>query len=247
MSQLIGHSVVRVQSTASTNNYARSQVFEHEVEEGTVFLAHEQTAGRGHLTNKWESEPGKNLTFSIFIRPSFLPLDKTYALSKVVCLGLESSLGHWVDAVRIKWPNDIYVGDKKICGILIENGIVNGQINQSVIGVGLNVNQTAFLSDAPNPVSLKMLTGVEYQPDEILTGVLAHIDRFYQMLREGHLHEIDQAFTAKLYRMGEWHRYRDEKHEYTGKIVGVNKIGQLRVLEENGAINEYHFKEVAYL
>lgn len=247
MSRSIGHTIISVRSTESTNNYATSQVRENETEEGTVFLAYEQTSGRGHLANKWESEPGKNLTFSIFMRPGFLPLDKTYVLSKVVCLGLESCLSRLVDGVRIKWPNDIYVGDRKICGILIENGIMNGQICQSVIGIGLNVNQKQFFSDAPNPVSLAILTGEEFQLDEILDELLKQIDFYYQLLVDGQYQQLDELFLSKLYRFGEWHSFQDEEHRYVGKIVGINEIGQLRIQEQDGPIHEYHFKEVGYL
>ncbi len=247
MSKIIGCTIVRIASTASTNNYATSQVYENEVKEGTVFLAYEQTAGRGHFTNKWESEAGKNLTFSILLRPTFLPVHLPYMLSKVICLGLESYLSHLVDDVKIKWPNDIYVGDRKICGILIENGIMKGRICQSVIGIGLNVNQERFLSDAPNPVSLKMLTSKDYGLDEVITELSESLDNYYRLLLEGKYDELDRAFLQKLYRLNEWHRYKDEAHTYTGKIIGVNKTGQLRIQEEDGPVHEYHFKEVVYL
>jgi len=246
-SQIIGHNVVTVDQVGSTNNYATDQVRENEVEEGTVFLAVSQSAGRGHLANKWESEPGKNLTFSIYIRPKFLPVEKSYLLSKVVCLGLDRYLSNFVDQVRIKWPNDIYVGDRKICGILIENGIMRGEICQSIIGIGLNMNQRRFVSDAPNPVSLSQLTGDQYELKEEIKKLLAQIDYYYQYLVEGHFDEINRLFVSKLYRLNEWHQFQDEKKKYRGKIVGVNGTGQLQIQEEDGNVNAYHFKEVSYL
>ncbi|MGV8091435.1 MAG: biotin--[acetyl-CoA-carboxylase] ligase [Mangrovibacterium sp.] len=247
MFQQIGHTIISIKRTASTNNYAINQVAVNEVEEGTVFLAYEQTAGRGQANNQWESEAGSNLTFSILLRPAFLEIQKQFMLSKVVCLGLVNFLCRYIENVKIKWPNDIYVGDRKICGILIENAVISGVISQSVVGIGLNINQTVFRSPAPNPVSLKMITGKDYDLNVLIKELLNEIDRFYLKLRDGRYAELDQAFHEKLYRLNEWHHFRDESHEYTGMIIGVNPIGQLRIQEQNGSTYEYHFKEVEYL
>ncbi|WP_299576218.1 biotin--[acetyl-CoA-carboxylase] ligase [uncultured Sunxiuqinia sp.] len=247
MGQHIGETIKIIERTASTNNYATSQVRENDVETGTVFLAYDQTAGRGQFANRWESEAGKNLTFSLVLRPGFLEIYKQYMLSKMVCLGLERFLSAHTEGVKIKWPNDIYVHDRKICGILIENSIMSGQLSLSVIGIGLNVNQTVFLSDAPNPVSLKMLTGVDYSLETMLKELLQHMDTYYQQLMQGRFDALDEEFEQKLYRLEEWHPFQDEAHHYTGKIIGVNAIGQLRIEEKDGPVHEYHFKEVSYL
>jgi len=247
MFQRIGHKVISIKSTGSTNNYATIQVIDNEIKEGTVFLAYEQTAGKGQLSNHWESEAGKNLTFSIFLRPSFLEIHRQFMLSKLICLGVESFLTRYTGGVKIKWPNDIYVGDRKICGILIENAVMNSVISQTIAGIGLNMNQTQFRSDAPNPVSLKMLTGATYDLQRVLPELLKEIDHFYRELRAGHFEELDQAFHERLYRLNEWHTYRDETHQYSGEITGVNAIGQLCIREKNGPLLEYHFKEVEYL
>ena len=247
MSGTICHAIIRIECTESTNNYATSQVRVNEVKTGTVFLAYSQTSGRGQLNNQWESEAGKNLTFSIFLKPFFLDIRNQFLLSKVVCLGIEAFLSEFIDQVKIKWPNDIYVGERKICGILIENTVMNANIKQSIIGIGLNINQTEFLSAAPNPVSLKMITGKDSDLEKMLNALLVHIDHFYQMLACGQENEIDQLFYEKLFRLEEWHTYKDETHEYQGKIIGVNGIGQLKIQEREGHVLEYHFKEVAYL
>lgn len=247
MNQYFGHTIIHIKSTESTNNYAMGQIAVNEAKEGTVFLTYEQTAGRGQLNNQWESEAGKNLTFSVFIRPDFLEIHRQFMLSKAVCLGLVSFLSRYTGGGKIKWPNDIYVGTRKICGILIENAVMSGIISQSVIGIGLNMNQTIFRSSAPNPVSLKMITGHDYDLEKMLQELLKEVNDFYQKLRTGKFKELDRDFHDQLYRLNEWHTYRDETHEYTGKIVGVNSIGQLRIREESGAMHEYHFKEVEYL
>ena len=247
MSRTIGHAIIRIECTGSTNNYATSQVRVNEVKAGTVFLAYDQTSGRGQLDNQWESEVGKNLTFSIFLKPHFLNIRKQFSLSKMVCLGIEAFLSEFIDQVKIKWPNDIYVGDQKICGVLIENAVMNANIRQSVVGIGLNINQTDFVSAAPNPVSLKIITRKDYDLEQMLDKLLSKIDHFYQMLAGGHEKEIDQLFHEKLYRLEEWRTYKDETHEYQGEIVGVNEIGQLKIQEKEGELHEYHFKEVAFL
>jgi len=244
---MIGQNVIHVQRTASSNNYAISQLRENEIKEGAVFLAYDQTDGKGQLNNKWESEAGKNLTFSIVLKPSFLDIRHQFQLSKVVCLGIESFLSSIIDGVKIKWPNDIYVQDKKICGILIENSIMNGNITHSVVGVGLNVNQLQFVSDAPKPVSLAMITGQTYDLEEVLAGLLSRVDKYYQLLMQEEVHKIDQLFIQRLYQLNQLCWYEDENHQYEGFIEGVNEIGQLLVREKDGTVNEYHFKEVTYL
>ncbi|MGQ8337665.1 biotin--[acetyl-CoA-carboxylase] ligase [Sunxiuqinia sp. A32] len=247
MCQLIGQNIIHVQRTASSNNYAISQVHENEVKEGTVFLAYEQTSGKGQLTNKWESEAGKNLTFSIVLYPEFLDIRQQFMLSKIICLGIETFLSNIVEGVRIKWPNDIYVEDKKICGILIENSVMNGIITQSVVGIGLNVNQLQFFSDAPNPVSLAQITNKTYDLDDVLNGVLQGIDTFYKSLLAENFQNLDEAFCKRLFQLNQLCWYQDERHKYQGTIIGVNEIGQLQIQEQNGDLNEYHFKEVSYL
>lgn len=244
---IIGQSIIRLERVGSTNNYASGQLRENEVEEGTVFLAVSQTQGRGQQSNRWESEDGKNLTFSLILRPAFLEIKDQFLLSKVVCLGLHQFLSVYVDCVRIKWPNDLYVGDRKICGILIENAILGARFSSSIVGVGLNVNQLQFLSDAPNPVSLAQLTGKQFNLNQLLGELLFAIDHYYQLLRDGETERLNAAFESNLYRLNEWHWFSDEHHRYLGKIRGVNEIGQLRVEEQDGPIHEYHFKEVSYL
>ncbi|MGE4586811.1 MAG: biotin--[acetyl-CoA-carboxylase] ligase [Mangrovibacterium sp.] len=247
MFQHMARSLVKIRRTSSTNNYAIRQMADHELKEGTVFLAYEQTDGKGQLNNRWESEEGKNLTFSIVLMPAFLDIRKQYMLSKVVCLGLVAFLSRFTRGVMIKWPNDIYAGDRKICGILFENAVMGGDLAYSVVGIGLNINQTVFRSSAPNPVSLKMITGKDYDLDVMLYELLKEIDALYLKLQNGFFDELNRAFHEKLYRLNEWRTYKDENHEYSGEIIGVNTTGQLKIREKDGFIHEYHFKEVEYL
>ena len=247
MKHTIGNNVVRLISADSTNNYANRQIREDEVAEGTVFLAYEQTAGRGQLKNFWESEPGLNLTFSFVLYPSFLEIRKQFMLSKVVTLGIHRALNKYIEDLRIKWPNDIYAGNKKLGGILIENSIMSGLIKSAVIGIGLNVNQTEFRSSSPNPVSLKLLTNQHLDGEKILAEVLVGIDEFYSMLKAGENDEIDQKFMSVLYRFNEKHLFSAENQLFEGIIVGVNPIGQLQIRKTDGEIAEFHFKEVEFI
>lgn len=247
MDQIIGNLIIRLEVIDSTNNYAISQIKTNDLPDGTVFLTAEQTAGRGQMKNTWESEPGKNLLFSVVLYPSFLEIRQQFILSKVVSLGIYKALNKYVNGLKIKWPNDIYVGDKKLGGILIEHSIMGSKLHSSVIGVGLNINQYAFYSDAPNPVSLSMLTNQHFDCDQILTEILKSIDEYYLKLRMGLNAEIDQEFLRALYRLNEIHAYRTKDGLFNGEIVGINEIGQLQIRAVYGDLLTFHFKEVEFL
>lgn len=247
MDQIIGNLIVRLEVTDSTNNYANQQIRENGLSEGTVFLAHEQTAGRGQQKNVWESEPGENLLFSIVLCPDFLEIRRQFMLSKVVALGIYKALNKYVDSLKIKWPNDIYAGNQKLAGILIENSVMSGLLKSAVVGIGLNVNQTVFYSDAPNPVSLQLLTNQHYDCEIILSEILTGINGYYSLLVDGQEEEIDQEFISVLYQLNEKHYYKTEVEIFEGEIIGVNEIGQLQIRKNNGEVLEFHFKEVEFL
>lgn len=143
---------------ASTN-----AAIDRDAPHGYALMALTQTAGRGQRGNSWEAEPGKNITLSLMLRPHDLAANRQFEVSEAVALGVaDLVVGLGIDNVRVKWPNDIYVGNGKIAGILIENSLCGAGIARSIAGIGLNVNQTEFISDAPNPVSLAMLTGMTF-------------------------------------------------------------------------------------
>lgn len=247
MNKNIANPIVRILTTDSTNNYANQQIKENNLAEGTVFLTYDQTSGRGQMKNFWESEPDKNLTFSLVLYPDFLEIRRQFMLSKVVTLGIYKALHQYIDQLKIKWPNDIYSENQKLGGILIENSIMSGKLKSTVAGIGLNVNQTVFRSLAPNPVSLQILTNQHYDCEQLLTEVLSGINGYYAMLKQGKEAEIDQAFTRVLYRLNEKHRFKTEDEVFTGEITGVNEIGQLLIRKEDGQMLDFHFKEVEFL
>lgn len=242
----IGSSIDRLSQTESTNNYAAAQLMTKRPNEGAVFVADCQTVGRGQINNFWESEPGKNLTFSFVIYPEFLRIDRQFEISKAVSLGVADFLSERVDRVRIKWPNDLYVENRKIAGILIENSIRMGKISSCIVGIGLNINQQKFLSDAPNPVSLAMLTGGEYDLVDLLEKLLLKIDARYQQLKSGLTHPIDSDYLSCLYRYQEWAHYRMNDEVFEGKIKGVDEIGRLMIENRQQNTLTFHFKEVAF-
>jgi BirA family transcriptional regulator, biotin operon repressor / biotin---[acetyl-CoA-carboxylase] ligase len=231
----------------STNNYANHLILSEAAEEGTVVLAHYQKKGRGQVGNHWESEAEKNLLCSVILYPQFLMAEHQFFISKVVSLALFDFLKNETDDVAIKWPNDLYVGRKKIAGILIENAVKGKYLLHSVAGIGLNLNQEKFLSDAPNPVSLKQITGKMYNIEEVAGIITDQLFFWYNKLKHGNLEEIAVAYFSHLFRIGEWSRFRKKDVEFEARIAGVGEYGQLLLENRNGEITNYMFKEVEFV
>lgn len=239
----IGKNIIVKNEIESTNNYAKQMVSD-KPEEGTVVLAQYQQFGRGQQGNSWESEPGKNLLFSIILYPSFLSAGMLFYLSKIISLALFEYLNDEVADVKIKWPNDIYVGGKKVAGILIENAVNGNHLDYSIAGIGLNLNQTKFFSDAPNPVSLKQLKGVELNKEEQLKKLLKTIEKWYAILLSKQFEKIDSAYLKNLYAFMQWRKYRVSNKELNGRINGVGEFGQLQLELQGGEKKEFMFKEI---
>lgn len=235
--------IIRLESVDSTSSYLQSVAAE--CDHGTVVIAREQTAGRGQRGNHWESEPGKNLTFSLMLRPIDILASEQFAISEAVALGIATTLEqHLGQPVEVKWPNDIYVGDSKICGILIENAISGRGITRSIAGIGINVNQAEFRSDAPNPVSMRQLSGHEFDLDtmlsETVSAILANLE-----LPHDTLHTL---YQSRLYRRNGPHPYRDclRGTDMMAEIVNVAPDGMLTLRDQEGTERVYAFKEVSF-
>jgi BirA family biotin operon repressor/biotin-[acetyl-CoA-carboxylase] ligase len=231
----------------STNNYANQLILSNAAEEGTVVMAQFQENGKGQAGNKWESETGKNLLTSIILFPKFLLAGKQFQISKAVSLSILEFLVKEIDGVSIKWPNDIYVTDKKIAGILIENSIKGNYLLSSIVGIGLNLNQENFVSDAPNPISLKQLTGIDYNPEDVILAIKAHFFKWYKKLLRGNFHKVNLSYFKHLYQKEVWQIYSKQQELFDGKIVGIGEFGQLQIEKRNGAIEEFMFKEVEFV
>ena len=230
--------VIHIDETDSTNHWLK----EHGEGEMVVVTEY-QTAGKGCGTNLWESERGKNLTFSMMIYPEGIPANEQFHITEVTSVALCETLEHYIynNKVEIKWPNDIYVGEKKICGMLIENRLQGSTIKDSIIGIGLNVNQMEFRSDAPNPVSIRQLTGQENDLEALLHQFLAAFERVSVSKTTSH------DYRERLFRKGIPSLYEDKTGRFSATLIGVEPDGRLILQDEAGRQRRYAFKEIQFI
>lgn len=238
---------IHLEETHSTNLYLRELADKDEIKDFTLVRADYQTAGRGQRGNSWEAEEGKNLLFSFLVRPSFLLARDQFLLSQITSLSIKEELDNYAEGFSIKWPNDIYWNDKKICGMLIENDLSGMYISQSIAGIGININQELFSSSTPNPVSLKQITGQDYDKEEILQKILCRYYRYYQELVKGDTDNITDSYQQALFRKEGMHLYSDEDGEFLARITEVEPDGHFVLQDESGKIRRYVFKEVQYI
>ena len=242
--QVSGFKVLEYEELDSTNNQAEKLGW-NVLKDKVVVVTCKQTRGRGQVGNHWECEPGKNISMTVVFRPEELPAGEQFAVSMVIALGAYDFVSRYTGGCSVKWPNDIYVGDKKIAGILIEHAIMGAYVGGSLCGIGVNINQERFLSDAPNPVSLFQLTGVELPLEKALEELLACIGSRYEKIRDYKLLEKD--FLSVLYRWEGVYDWEDEQGEFKACIKGINEYGQLILEDIAGKERIYGFKEVKYM
>ena len=173
--------------------------------------------------------------------------DSQFLLSMTVSLGICDFLKRYTSGYSIKWPNDIYVSDDKIAGILIENSIMGDVIENSIAGIGLNINQDKFFSDAPNPVSLGMITGKNFDLKTCLNKLTSDLDKRYKQLIAGNIVQIKEEYMSQLYRLNKWCNFRDQNGLFNGRILSVTDYGRLQIESRAGKIREYTFKEVDFI
>ncbi|HUS87586.1 MAG TPA: biotin--[acetyl-CoA-carboxylase] ligase [Bacteroidales bacterium] len=243
---IIGAKIIRREKVSSTNSVAAALLSTGVVVEGTVIIAAEQSEGKGQKGNRWESEPGKNLTISIILYPTFLRPDKQFYLSKTISLAIIDTLRSFCSDLSIKWPNDIYVRNDKIAGILIESSLSGDIIESCVAGIGLNVNQTRFISNAPNPVSLKSITGHDHDLQGILKILCSECDKWYNRLRDDELELIEKSYIRYMYKFGEQHLFESSGNVFSGTIRGVDEQGKLLIENAEGKILSFAFREVDF-
>ena len=244
---IIGSKIIFCQNLPSTNTYATQLLKNDNPPEGVIIYTNFQSAGKGQMGNKWESEDGKNLLVSIILFPAMINPEEQFILSMSISLGICDFLRRHIPLCSIKWPNDIYVNDDKIAGILIENSIMGHTIENTIAGIGLNINQEKFVSDAPNPTSLRLLTGREYDLAITLSQMAVDIDRRYKQLLSGKEAEIRSDYISLLYRLKEWHGFKKETGTFTGRIISVTGTGSLVVEDQQGVNHEFSFKEVEFI
>lgn len=228
--------IVQIAETDSTNHWLR----EHGTEEDMVVVADYQTAGRGCGSNTWESERGCNLLFSILLHPVGLLAIRQFHVSMAVSLAICQVLDQYIGDVSIKWPNDIYWRNGKIAGILIEHTLVGAVVKDSIIGVGLNVNQQRFVSDAPNPVSLWQLCKQDTDRRQLLDAIL---QRFHDLMGQ----DVRSSYLSRLYRSRGFHPYIDSQGAFMAQLTDVKPDGRLVLTDEMGTERTYAFKEVKFV
>ncbi len=228
--------ILHIDSTDSTNSYIKQVASDGN--ELLVVAAESQSDGRGCGTNKWESETGKNLTFSIRYTPKGIPAQQQFVISMQTAVAIHRAMGDFGIETSVKWPNDIYVGDRKLCGILIENRLFESIICETVIGIGLNVNQQKFVSDAPNPVSMRQILQRDCDKEDVLKRIIWHFTNIED--------NILPVYKSLLYRKTGYHGYRDDKGFFEAEIADVAPNGMLTLRDRQGKTRQYAFKEVAF-
>lgn len=244
---IIGSEIISIDNLTSTNSYAIHLLSHGKLPEGTIVQTYYQTAGRGQPGNKWESEEGKNLLISIILYPSTIHPEDQFIISMAISLGIHDYLSLQIPDSSIKWPNDIYIKNDKIAGILIESSLIGNRIEYLIAGIGLNVNQEKFTGNSPNPVSMKMITGTDYNTGDCLKELAYHLDKRYNQLLSGKTRRIKDEYISRLYHYHEWTTFRDPEGIFTGRIINVENNGRLIVEKKSGLSTEYLFKEVEFI
>jgi len=240
--------IVRLDEVESTNLYLRQLVREEQPEEGSVVITDYQTGGRGLMGNSWFSTKGENLLFSLLIYPQGVKANEQFIISRIASLAVKNTLDQFTDDIRIKWPNDIYWKDKKIAGMLIENDIQGKEIENAVIGIGINLNQQIFPLSLPNPVSLRQITGIEHNRDHILEIFMREFFLLYRDFQNDGAVTIEDEYMLDLYRVNDYYWFEDNNGRFRAIIEDVLPSGHLvlRTLEREEE-RRYAFKEVAFV
>jgi len=233
----VGHRVNVLDKVDSTNVYIRELLEKAPLDEGLIVWAQEQYAGKGQRGSSWLSQPGVNLTFSVVLRPHFLAIKDQFWLTKALALSVAEFVSSSFDAglVKIKWPNDIYVNDRKIAGILIENILEKSLIKYSIAGIGVNINQETFDPSLPNATSLKLVAGKEFDLRACLEKLCVSIEKFYLLLRNADYKKLDESYHKLLYRKDIWSKFSLNGEPKEGMIKGVSPSGHLLINTKTGA------------
>ena len=244
-----GQQLIWLPACPSTNTVAQQLQRENRASEGCTIMTGHQTAGRGQRGNQWEAAAGENLTLSVVWQPTFLAAHEQFLLSQAVALAALDWARRWLgpsgeSSLRVKWPNDLYAGNQKLGGILIENTLSGAKIQYSIVGIGLNVNQRSFA--VPTATSLGLLTGRQYDLANVAARLLECLEARYLQLRSGRVSQLRQDYLSALYRYRQPHQFLVDGQPTTGEIVGVDNEGHLAVQLAEG-IRYFGLQEIRYL
>lgn len=239
--------IIRLEDVDSTNNYMSSKFQGRTLPQGSVVWAENQNKGRGQGENKWHSESGKNLTFSMILYPEFILASNQFYISKAIALAVADFAVLYTDKVSIKWPNDIYVKNNKIAGLLIENSIERTFIKTSIIGIGININQKSFPKNIPNPTSLAIETKNSFDREELLLTLIDLIEYRYSMLKDGDFQTIDENYLEILFQYKKMALYEARGKRFAGSIERIEPTGELIIRTDKGETLRFGYKEVEYV
>jgi BirA family transcriptional regulator, biotin operon repressor / biotin---[acetyl-CoA-carboxylase] ligase len=231
----------------STNQYLINFLESDNIEEEMAVACFNQTKGRGQRGNTWISESGKNISYSIAIHPNYLSARNQFIIAQAIALAVKSFLDEFIKDISIKWPNDIYWNNKKIAGTLIENNLKGDLIDYSVIGIGININQDIFPDTLPNPVSIKQITGIEYNLEDLVSKLHHKIKDVLEELSHGTEVEIQRYYLNALYRRDGFHSYNNWNNIFKARIRGISAKGNLILEHEDGTLKDYAFKEISFI
>ena len=240
--------IIKLNAIDSTNSFLRQLSTEESVEDFTVVVADYQTDGRGQMGTQWQSQNDKNLMFSVFKEVEGLDVTSHFYLSMAVSLAVFEALKVFqINQLKIKWPNDILSEQQKLCGILIENVIKQNSLQSSIIGIGINVNQTQF-TDVPNATSMQLVSGRNFDREHVLNEILKQLTHYFSLLNSKSMRTLKEAYEANLFRIDKPSTFKDKDGNlFTGFIKGVSDSGHLNVLVEDDIIKSFDLKDVQLL
>ena len=238
----------KLNAISSTNDYLKSLVTETTVDNYTVVSTDYQTSGKGQMQNKWHSKRDKNLLVSVLVRVEKLKITNQYHLNFAISLAIFEVVSQYIDAVKIKWPNDILSRKKKLCGILIENVVKNDKINYSIVGIGLNVNQVNFPKELKNVTSLKLVSGKRINRNKLLKELVLAIQKKIYLLENHQFELLKNDYLKHLYRIQKPAMFKDKNSQiFMGKIIGVDNHGKLQMELDDESLVLFAIKEVSFI
>jgi len=235
-----------LQEVESTNDYMYHLLGNKDLVEGTIIAAGYQTRGKGHSGNYWHSDPGKNLLMSILLKPTWLEPMFQFYISRILSIAIWKWINNFCKDVSIRWPNDIYIKDKKVAGLLIENIIEGDIIRDSIAGIGVNINQDKFPDNLPNPTSVSLETGCQFDMTKVLDQMKDLIELHYEWLYTKEFEKIDHEYHKILYGKDTFRKFREKERDFTAKIIGTEPTGEIILETREGEILKFGFKEIEY-
>lgn len=241
----LGKEIIYMPSCHSTNDIAMQLIKKADIQEGVIVLTDDQTQGRGQRGNQWVSEKGSNLIMSIILKPKFLRAQDQFALNILASLSVKEAISHFIPeaSVKVKWPNDVLINDKKLTGILIENSIQGNLISHSVIGIGVNVNQEKM--NFEKATSMLLQTGDKFEIDNFLEILVIRMEQNYLQLKNGAFHQLKSKYLQHLFGFKVEKIYRSE-YLFKGQIEDVDDSGRL-IIRTSSTLKSFDFKEVEFI